>query len=225
MPLSMLRVELPLVRRCAGWTVVRRRPLSLAPIPTPQTLMPTARWSIPPPASSEKAYRAAFPASLLPSMDMMNGERYAAAHATVSTGSRTPRSVASEHLPDARMHGHLPPPDAGRGGEGLVLFQRADVLEETDGVRDGLRDRRFHSLEQERGGGPRAGSHRRRAAAAFAPEAGRLGEHSHLQAQFLEEDRCISRQLGKKRMRHARGTWMSRSRHSPGRTRPARGRR
>ena len=102
------------------------------------------------------------------------------------------------------MHGHLPEMPA-ETGEGLVLFQRADVLEETDGVRDGLRDGRFHSLEQERGGGPRAGSHRRRAAAAFAPEAGRLGEHSHLQAQFLEGRSLHLRQLEIRERRHARG--------------------
>ena len=56
----------------------------------PANARTTARWSDPPPASSEKAYRAAFPASLLPSMDMMNGERYAAAHAALKTYSRVP---------------------------------------------------------------------------------------------------------------------------------------
>ena len=92
MPLSMLRVA-PLVQ--LRWLNCRSAPPPLVRADShPANARTTARWSDPPPASSEKAYRAAFPASLLPSMDMMNGERYAAAHATVSTGSRTPRSVA-----------------------------------------------------------------------------------------------------------------------------------
>mmetsp|Transcript_13901 Transcript_13901/g.52096 ORF Transcript_13901/g.52096 Transcript_13901/m.52096 type:complete len:220 (+) Transcript_13901:1215-1874(+) len=93
MPFSMFSV-LPLREFC--W--LNRR----SPPPPPSCLLfshptyalVTAKWSLPPPAWSEKKCLAALPLSRDPSVDTTNGLRYAAAHATVNTGSKTPRSVA-----------------------------------------------------------------------------------------------------------------------------------
>ena len=60
----------------------------------PTNARATARWSEPPPASSENPRRAARPPSRPPSTDTTNGDLYADAHATVNTGSRTPSKVA-----------------------------------------------------------------------------------------------------------------------------------
>eukprot|EP00982_Pelagococcus_subviridis_P015529 31408-Pelagococcus_subviridis.AAC.8 len=60
----------------------------------PANARETARWSDAPPASFENPCRASFPASLFPSIAITKGDRYAAAHATVSTGSNTPNNVA-----------------------------------------------------------------------------------------------------------------------------------
>mmetsp|Transcript_26690 Transcript_26690/g.91160 ORF Transcript_26690/g.91160 Transcript_26690/m.91160 type:complete len:210 (+) Transcript_26690:593-1222(+) len=61
----------------------------------PENAAATARWSLAPPRESAKWRFAAF-AACLPSWSrgMRNGGRYAAAHATVSTGSSAPNSTA-----------------------------------------------------------------------------------------------------------------------------------
>ena len=101
------------------------------------------------------------------------------------------------------MHGHLAEVSS-QPGQALVLFHRADVLEERHGLGDGLGNRGLHRLEQKLRGGSLAHPHGGRTAPTLAPEAGRLREHAHLQAQLLERRPLHLRQLKVRERRHSR---------------------